>query len=140
MKTLHLTAALLATAALACSGANTPSQPSGSGNSSFTVSVMNNQFEPSAITVPVNGTVTWQWNSGGVEHNVTFQDGTTSGTKGSGSFPRQFSTAGTFPYLCTIHGSQGMTGTVTVTASGGAGSGGGSGGGGGSGAGSGGYP
>lgn len=36
-----------------------------------------------------------------------------SGIKSSGNFTRQFPTAGTFPYYCTVHGAM-MTGTVTV--------------------------
>jgi plastocyanin len=128
---------LLAVAALAlgCGGDDEPTDP-GDGATDFTVAVGNNQFDPSAITVPVNSTVTWQWNSGGVEHNVTFSDeGPDSGNRASGSFARPFSTAGNFPYLCTIHGAA-MSGQVTVTA----GSTGGGGGGGGSGGGGGGYP
>lgn len=120
--------AVTAALALGCSGgANNPTQPSS--NNGSTVAVVNNQFNPSTITVAVGSTVTWQWNSGGVTHNVTFQDGITSGDMSSGSFPRTFQTAGNFPYLCTIHGSLGMTGVVNVTAtSGGTGSGGGGGG------------
>jgi plastocyanin len=80
--------------------------------------------------VPVNSTVTWVWNSGGVEHDVTFQTGPSSGNRSSGSFPRTFQTAGTFAYVCTIHGAQGMSGVVNVTAgTGGAGGAGGGGGG-----------
>jgi plastocyanin len=127
--------------AVGCSGYDNPSQPSN--NTGYTVAVVNDQFNPATIEVPVGSTVTWQWNSGGVTHNVTFQDGTNSGDKSSGSFPRTFQTAGNFPYLCTIHGAQGMTGVVNVTASsGGTGSGGGGtgGGGGGSGGGGGAYP
>jgi plastocyanin len=133
--------AVAAALALGCSGGdNNPTQPSS--NNGSTVAVVNNQFNPATITVPVGSTVTWQWNSGGVTHNVTFQDGTTSGNMSSGSFPRTFQAAGTFPYLCTIHGSLGMTGVVNVTAaSGGMGSGGGgSGAGGGGGGGGGAYP
>ena len=130
-------AGAMAAAALACSGDGGPSQPTNGGNTGFTVSVTNNQFTPSTIDVPVNSTVTWQWNSGGVTHNVTFQDGTTSNNRSSGSFARTFQTAGAFPYLCTIHGAQGMTGTVNVTA--GSGTGGGGTGGSGAGGGGGGY-
>jgi plastocyanin len=132
--------AVAAALALGCSGGdNNPTQPST--NNGSTVAVVNNQFNPATITVPVGGTVTWQWNSGGVTHNVTFQDGTTSGDMSSGSFPRTFQAAGTFPYLCTIHGSLGMTGVVNVTAaSGGTGSGGGGSGAGGGGGGGGAYP
>ena len=115
--------------ALACSGDDGPSQP-GDGNGAVTVNVVNNSFDPGAVTVPVNGTVTWQWNSSGVVHNVTFQDdGPDSGDLSSGSFARTFSAAGTVPYVCTIHAAEGMAGTVTVSAGTGGGNGDGGGGG-----------
>lgn len=82
----------------------------GTGNA---VSVVNNAFNPSRVTVPAGSAVTWQWNSGGVAHNVTFTDGTTSGTKSSGSYQRTFSTAGSYDYQCTIHGAS-MSGSVVV--------------------------
>jgi plastocyanin len=141
MRHLHAIIVSTVVAALGCSGgSDNPTQPSG--NNGSTVAVVNNQFNPATISVPVGSTVTWQWNSGGVTHNVTFQDGTTSGNMSSGSFPRTFQAVGSFPYLCTIHGSLGMTGVVNVTAaSGGTGSGsGGSGMGGGGGGGGGAYP
>jgi plastocyanin len=124
----HLILAIAA--ALACSGGDDgPSQPT-DGNSDFTVSVGNNLFSPSSLSVPVNGTVTWQWNSGGVAHNVTFQDGATpSGDLTSGSFSRTFAAAGTYSYVCTLHAALGMAGSVTVAGTtGGGGSGGGGGG------------
>jgi plastocyanin len=132
MRSGHLLAAVAAAVALGCSGDGGANQPTPGGNTE-TVSVVNNRFDPSALSVPPNSTVTWQWNSGGVTHNVTFQDGPASGDQSSGSFARTFQTPGTYPYLCTIHGAQGMTGTVTVTAgtsTGGSGGGGGGGGGG----------
>jgi plastocyanin len=128
MRNLLFIAAL---AAIACSSDNGPSQPT-NGNAN-TVTVGNNVFTPSSLSVPVGSTVTWQWSSGGVVHNVTFEDQVTSDDRSTGSFPRTFSAAGTYPYHCTIHAAQGMTGTITVTAAGtgGGGGGGGSGGGGG---------
>jgi plastocyanin len=106
---------------LACSGDDGPSEPT-DGEADASVAVQNNLFNPSAVTVPVNGTVAWQWNSGGVAHNVTFADGSTSGDRTSGSFERTFSTAGAFNYQCTIH--PGMAGRVDVASSGGGGGGG----------------
>jgi plastocyanin len=123
MRSIRLIVAVAAMASLACSGDDGPSDPGEPGNSSLTVTVANNLFNPASLSVPVNGTVTWQWNSGGVAHNVTFQDGTVSGDRTSGSFPRTFSAAGTYPYVCTLHAAEGMTGTVTVTASTGGGGG-----------------
>ena len=131
MKHFLLIAAL---ATLACSGDDGPSQPA-DGNDGTTVTVGNNVFTPASLSVPVGSVVTWQWSSNGVVHNVTFEDGITSNDRSSGSFPRTFTAAGTYPYECTIHVGQGMTGTVTVTAgtTGGSGDGGAGGGGGGGG-------
>ena len=135
-KSLRISRGLLTTIVAAglvgCSGDSSPSEPNDPGGNGLTVGVSNNVFTPSSLTVPVNSTVTWQWSSGGVAHNVTFATGPNSATLTSGSFPRMFSAAGTFPYSCTIHGAQGMTGVVNVTAgTGGTGGGGGGGGGGG---------
>ena len=84
------------------------------GSTGNQVSVTNNKFTPSATTVAVGTTVTWDWNTctndpygGGqtcVTHNVTFDDGTTSGNKNDGTYSRTFNTAGTYDYHCTIHG------------------------------------
>jgi plastocyanin len=74
------------------------------------------QFEPSSVLVAASGIVTWTW-QGGVIHNVTFR---TMGSPdnipnmSSGSDSRMFPTAGTYNYVCTIHESLGMTGSVTV--------------------------
>jgi len=86
------------------------------------VSVTNDQFTAADVTIAVGGTVTWTWSSGGVTHNVTFEDsgtlGSGSGNKSSGTFAKTFNvSAGTYRYECTIHGSGfnvGMVGTVTV--------------------------
>jgi plastocyanin len=104
-----------------------------------TVTVGNNFFSPADLSVAPGTTVTWNWAAGAVEHNVTFDDGEHSATQSSGSFPRTFSAAGTYPYHCTIHGVAAMHGTVTVTSGSTTGGTGGSGGGGGGGGG-GGYP
>ena len=105
-----------------------------------TVLVRNNQFSPTPISVAVNETVTFEWNSGGTLHNVTFDDGPKSPDQGAGSFPRTFTAAGSFPYRCTLH-PPAMTGVVNVTAAtGGAGGAGGGGADDGGGAGGGGYP
>ena len=114
---------------LGCGGDDGPSGPT-NGGTDVTVTVQNNSFSPSNAAVPVNGTVTWQWNSGGGAHNVTFApDGPTSGDLTSGTFARTFTAAGSFGYQCTIH--PGMAGTVNVTAGAGGGGGGGGGDGGG---------
>lgn len=78
------------------------------------VTVNDNFFEPSSVTIAAGGTVNWTWvpavsNS----HNVTFSTGTNSATQASGTFSRSFPTAGTYNYNCTIHGVA-MSGTVVV--------------------------
>ncbi|HJR15463.1 MAG TPA: plastocyanin/azurin family copper-binding protein [Gemmatimonadales bacterium] len=136
--------AIYAAALIGCSGDNGPSDPGNDQNTGSTVTVANNAFDPASLDVPLNSTVTWVWNSGGVEHNVTFQAGPNSPTQGSGSFPRTFPSAGSFPYVCTIHQALGMSGVVNVAAgtsgTGGGGSGGGGTGDGDDGGGGGGYP
>ncbi len=84
----------------------------GGGPAANAVSVEDNSFGPATLTVAVGDTVTWTWN-GANRHSVTFDDGTTSPTQSSGTFLRVFSSAGTYPYHCVVHGAA-MSGTVTV--------------------------
>ena len=81
MRHLRLILAAAGIAALACSGDDNPSAPTGGGSSTVTVGTPSGglTFSPANITVAPNGTVTWSWNSGGVIHDVTFPDGTTLG-------------------------------------------------------------
>ena len=82
-------------------------------STSNSVSVGDNSFTPSAITVSVGTTVTWTW-VGYATHNVTFDDGDSSPDQtAGGTYSLAFSTAGTYKYHCTIHGAA-MSGTVTV--------------------------
>jgi plastocyanin len=102
-----------------------PTTPTGP-VSTNSVMLLAASFDPSSITVPVNTTVNWQWNScsgdgyGGygtcVTHSIVFDDGSgiTSDTQSSGTFSRTFTKAGTYKYHCAIHG-QSMSGSVTVT-------------------------
>jgi len=128
MRSVTLLAGLALAAVAGCGGDGgsdtTTAPPTANPPASNTVTVNNNFFSPASITVTPGTTVAWQWASGAVDHNVTFDDGEHSPTQSSGTFARTFSTAGTFPYHCTIHGSLGMTGTVTVSASSSSGSGG----------------
>lgn len=70
-------------------------------------------FGPQTVTIKVGDTVTWT-NKDGVRHNATAVDKSwktdTFSKGGTGSVT--FNTAGTFPYICTVHPS--MTGTVIV--------------------------
>jgi plastocyanin len=126
--------AVMGILAAGCGGSDGPSSPSTGGVN--TVMVGNNFFSPVDVSVTPGTTVTWQWAANAVEHNVTFDDGQHSPTQSSGTFPRTFAAAGTFPYHCTIHGAEVMHGIVTVSSAGTGGTGGTGGGGGGGG----GYP
>jgi plastocyanin len=68
------------------------------------------------LKVAPGATVTWQFNGG--PHNVTFgvnkPTGGDIGNTSSGSITRTFPSAGVYTYVCTIHQSVGMTGTITV--------------------------
>ena len=80
-----------------------------------TVNVGDNFFNPSGFQLGTGDRLTWQW-QGGLQHNVTFDDGATgSATQSSGTFSRVFDTPGTFGYHCSIHGAMVMSGTVVVS-------------------------
>ena len=73
-----------------------------------------NVFVPASLEVAVGTTVTWVFET---THNVTFDPAVAGApssieTTSTGSVPRVFGTAGTFPYVCTIH--PGMSGVVSV--------------------------
>ena len=70
-------------------------------------------FTPASITVSVGTTIKWT-NKDAVTHNVTSNTAVfSSGAMGDGAtFSFKFTTAGTFPYTCTIHPS--MQGSVIV--------------------------
>jgi len=105
----------------ACSGGGTEpavnSNTGGTGGTGGTptqtssVNVDDNQFTPGSVQVAVGATVTWTW-VGSNRHDVTFPSGPSSITQTTGTFSRQFPTAGTFTYSCTQH--IGMNGTVVV--------------------------
>jgi plastocyanin len=98
-----------------CSDKGEPGAPAGGPPpASQSVNVQDNQFAAAAVRLATGGTVRWTWR-GDNPHNVTFTGGPASATQSSGTFERTFATAGTFRYICTIHG-QSMSGTVTVEA------------------------
>ncbi len=70
-------------------------------------------FVPSTITVTTGTTVTWS-NRDAVNHTVTSDTGLFDSGQipKDGTYTHTFTTAGTFPYHCTIHPT--MTGTVVV--------------------------
>jgi plastocyanin len=92
-------------------------------NAQVTVVMQNIAFNPANITIHVGQQVVWV-NNDSVPHTTTSgscsggtctpSPGWDSGTLNAGqSFSHTFTTAGTFPYFCRIHGAS-MQGTVTV--------------------------
>jgi len=126
---------LLALVAHSCGGGSS-GYPTGSGNqnpppgggqpppatTTNQISVKNNRFDPASTTVNAGTTVTWTWDAcdddgyGGrtcIDHSVAFDGGGGSATQSTGTYSRQFPSAGTFNYRCTVHGSS-MTGQIVV--------------------------
>jgi plastocyanin len=104
------------------SGGNNPPPQNNPGTTSNTITVSNNYFDPTSTTVSLNTTVKWTWNSctgdgyGGqtcAAHNILFDDGMASGSLSDGTWSRTFTTAGTYKYHCSVHGSA-MSGTIVV--------------------------
>ena len=82
-----------------------------------TVDLLALTFTPAAVTVNTGEKVTFKWVGG--FHDVVFADGVSSGAPvgvAGTTYSRTFTTAGTFSYVCTVHESVGMIGTVTVQA------------------------
>ncbi len=81
------------------------------------VSIVDNDYRPSRLSVAAGSTLTWV-NNGDLPHTVTDAGGSfDSGILMPGDgYRRTFSDPGTYSYLCTIHPE--MTATITVTAGG----------------------
>ena len=93
-----------------------PSAPAA--NVTITIVGMNgsNSYSPNPGTVQVGQTVAWR-NADSLPHTATADaGGFNTGTIAAGatSSPITMTTAGSFPYHCTIHGFA-MAGTLTVT-------------------------
>lgn len=120
----YYTALTLATFLAACGDSTDPGNAKGGreGNGTGTgpvatssVSVVDNSFNPSSITVTAGTTVTWSW-AGNNQHNVTFDDSKDDSiTQSDGNHTRTFDDVGGFPYHCSVHGASIMSGVVTVT-------------------------
>ena len=78
-----------------------------------TVTVANDQFSPSAVSVGAGESVTW--NFAEASHNVKGSGWSGNDDFGKGGFTKAFAAAGTFSFLCEAHPAK-MKGTVTVTA------------------------
>jgi plastocyanin len=64
-------------------------------------------FSPDKVHVDKGATVHWSWDSN-APHNVTFNGlGEASDTGNSGSYKLRFKQAGTFRYVCSVHGFKG---------------------------------
>jgi plastocyanin len=115
-RTLGATPGAQTTTATAAALAGAP-QVTFTTTASAVVQVSNNLFTPSSVTIAAGANVTWTWQAGSDLHNVTFNSVAGAPThisdRNTGSESRTFSTAGSFPYHCTIHGLS-MSGTVTV--------------------------
>lgn len=125
-------ASLAVLAVAACSGSSNsgPSGTSGTGTSGTTtppantIIVDNNNFNPTSLTVAVGTTVTFTWADLSRSHNVSnvapqtipVSPGFPTLLDGPRSFTVTFTTAGTYVFFCTNHGSStsGMRGTITV--------------------------
>jgi plastocyanin len=90
------------------------------GPSTATISVVNDQFQPAALTVAAGTRVTWTWSTGALQHNVVpvASQPPRSGDPANApnSYQFRFDTPGTYTYYCQVHGSPlgGMRGTITV--------------------------
>lgn len=79
------------------------------------VSAHDGSQNPAVTMIGVGQTVTWTW-TGALQHSVESTGATSfasSPTRSSGSYAVQFNTAGTYHYICAVHGSA-MSGTVIV--------------------------
>jgi plastocyanin len=80
-------------------------------------------FSPSSVTITQGDTVRWVWQ--GASHTSTSNTNTgpevwDSGILATGTFSHTFTTAGNWPYYCSVHSSPGgsaMNGVVHVLAS-----------------------
>ena len=111
----------------ACGGGDAPAErtggPGGGGggggggntcaSTSTAIAIGDNFFNPDCTTILRGSTVTWTW-TGGAAHNVIFTDTSigNAGDRTSGTIQRQFPTAGTFTYGCSLHA--GMNGSIVV--------------------------
>ncbi len=79
---------------------------------SATVTIADNSFSPSTLTVEAGTNVVWTW-TGSAQHSVKIA-GSDSGIKTSGTFEKSFDSPGTsYPYQCGVHGAA-MSGTIVV--------------------------
>src|SRR6266566_4747951 len=78
------------------------------------VSIQNFAFAPSTVTINLGDSVTWT-NGDAASHSAKFPDRSTAVLSQGMSGTLQFTVAGTFAYICGIHGAA-MQGTIIVRA------------------------
>ena len=74
-------------------------------------------FAPAALRIDAGTTVVWEWTGVGGSHNVIDRSGAfESGLAAAEghTFEHEFSTPGTYEYVCTPHQTRDMEGTVEV--------------------------
>ncbi|MHB1222807.1 MAG: cupredoxin domain-containing protein [Gemmatimonadaceae bacterium] len=93
----------------------------GTGPGASVVTVENNLFNPTTITVAANTTVRWDWAAGSLQHNIIpIQPATIPSDPAISNAPHSyqvtFAAPGSYNYYCSVHGSptSGMRGTVVV--------------------------
>ncbi|MDX6739550.1 plastocyanin/azurin family copper-binding protein [Actinocorallia sp. A-T 12471] len=101
-----LAAALCAAAPLAGCASAPPPAPAA------VVTVSNIAYSPATVTIPVGGSVRWDFADDGILHHV-MGDGLDSGIVGTGSYTHTFNAPGTYSYHCSVHTV--MAGAVIVT-------------------------
>lgn len=88
--------------------------PAAAAGTQHVVSVSDHTFTPSQLNIQPGDTVVWEFR-GATTHTVTADDGSfRSGQQSAGTFTWTFDHAGSYPYVCQIHGSMGMTGLIVV--------------------------
>lgn len=103
---------VLALALAACGTGDASTSEVAADTDGPTVVIEDLAFEPETLTVETGDTVTWVWNDGAVEHDVS-EDDFKSEVMSEGTFRHRFDEAGTYDYVCTLHPN--MTGTIEVT-------------------------
>lgn len=78
-----------------------------------TLDIVDSNFVPASVQVPVGTELTWRWTDG-EDHDVVFDDGVSSSVQADGSWSRSFDTAGEYVFTCTLHAF--MDGRVVVVA------------------------
>ncbi len=76
-----------------------------------------NYFAPDEITIAVGGTVSWEIVAGDAKHDVVASDGSfrSSSPMNRGDiFSFTFTKAGEYPYICSFHIVEHMTGKIVV--------------------------